>query len=279
MVGFGHLDERDPTRQEPDHVLGDVFREDRALRASDDREAAPRGDEVVAEARARRLLEDARVELPGVAVVVLADRRRRHVVEQERVRRRLLRQEAEATHRGLEVRVRSHPLERPARPLLVARLARLGRCRLYVGRSRRPHRRVDEDRTGESLAMKRGGHHRDEAAHAVADDDRALRELRVVDDREHVARPHLARVTIPPPAVAVPAEIERQHVVTVREERSEEAPPVGVRSPAVNQDDGWLRWCARVAAATPAQVVNRARAFGRHVLRVGRRDRAGEPRR
>ena len=77
---------------------------------------------------------------------------------------------------------------------------------------------------------------RDEAAHRVADDDRAVGHVGVVGDGEDLVGPVGQQVLVASAGVAVAGQVHGDDPVVVGQERDEEAPPVGVGRAAVDED-------------------------------------------
>ena len=168
----------------------------------------------------------------------------RHPIDQIEVLRRLRRHQPEAGEcrgkRGIDI----------VRPDGTIR-----RAALAVGRI---DRRVDDHRARQPLAIERAGQDGDEAAEAVADDDRRLgrhEHAGILADRDLLVREQLHRIAVRPPvAVAHAGKIDGGDVVVARQHRCDEIPPMGMRGVAVHQQQPRLR------AIAPALVMD-ARAF------------------
>jgi hypothetical protein len=123
-----------------------------------------------------------------------------------------------------------------------------------LGEHRVGHDRpVERDRGHEHLGVGRRGLHRDHRAHAVADHHRRAQVERTGQPR-HVVRERVDRVRRTEVALAVPAQIERDHAVRRREVLELRRERGVVAAPAVHEHQP--RPVARLHVAQRAAVAN-----------------------
>src|SRR6185437_6334808 len=268
MLSLGNLDIGRAGRDQALKISGVLGVEELRLRAANEGErrtgALDHGDRIEApEPLPEMRVEAQRPAGPALGVDRLSRRAAGDEVENEQIVASLRRGEAEPGDDGLERRPDAVLPGRPA--------GRRGFA-LVLGRE---EGRIDHQRRGELIAEIMSEPDRDPAPERVADDSRRprLERARGAPRLPRLAD-ELAEVIVRAPVRAPHAgECRRNDSPLVDEERSDEAPPVGMRGPAVQEYE------PRLAALAPGEGLDLS-ALNRDERPLGLdRDRALEPRR
>ena len=153
-------------------------------------------------------------------------------------------------------------MQRPERAVFPGRL---------LFRSEVADRGIDGHRPGDPGPVQAGQPERDETAHAVPDHGGWPGDPGVGGHGEHLTCPGVQAVGLPPPAVAVPGQVEGDHPPARRQQRGDVVPPAGMRRAPMDQHD------AGGTPFAPGPVGDR-RAFGAHLGPFGGSGKgSGEP--
>jgi hypothetical protein len=243
VPGGRDLDDRGDPAQAVVHDLAHLHRHDAVLGPEQGHPAVEPGQQGGPE---RLAGEDPPVELPGPAAVRVlgggghgADRGLGHVPG-DPGQGRLERDRPEVGQAVLAGRVDAQRAEGPLLP---------GRG-LLGGQVTVADRGVDDHRARDLRPVQAGQPERGQATHAVPDHGRRLGQAGVGGHGQDLAGPDVERVVVAAAALAVPGQVQGQHLAVRGQQRADVVPPVRVGATAVDQHD------AALAGAAPGQVAD-----------------------